>query len=62
MQVVPNYEKRKEWVRAYEAVSSADGTFHIGGIPSGGYDIRSSPLDGFQQSSLAFYGEDPMTI
>jgi len=60
VQVVPNYENRKEWVRAYETVSSADGTFHIGGIPSGSYDIRSSPLDGFQQSSLAFYGEEPI--
>lgn len=60
VQVVPNYEHRKEWVRAYEAITSAEGTFRIGGIPSGGYDIRSSPLDGFKESSLVFYGEEPI--
>lgn len=62
VQVVPSHEQRKEWVRAYEAVTNRDGTFSIGGIPSGNYDIRSSPTDGLQQTSVLFHGETPVCV
>lgn len=60
VQVVPSSDQRKEWIRTYEAVTNADGTFRIGGIPSGYYEIESSPLDKFEQTSICFYGETPM--
>lgn len=60
VQAVPAYGHRKEWLRAYETVTNSDGTFYLGGIPSGNFDIRSSPMDGFQQTSVCFYGETPI--
>ncbi len=60
VQVVPYYDQREEWVRTYYGMTQADGSFHIGGIPSGNYEVRSSPVDGFQQTSIPFHGEDPV--
>ena len=46
-----------DWGRAYASTSTADGAFHLGGLPAGIYEIGSSPEDGFEQTSLLFYGE-----